>query len=120
MTPSFEDCGKEASGTPSHDGPCTPSARTDALHMDRLQWPPDAGSSWMIDFFAMSPGVLVDDNFLSRGTGVAVSTIRNWRSGNKGPRPIRLGGLVRYRVRDVTAWLDSCSKGAATGTGERS
>jgi predicted DNA-binding transcriptional regulator AlpA len=62
-----------------------------------------------IDFFCLSPDTLVDENLLSAGTGIAVSTIRNWRSARTGPRVVRLGGVVRYRVSDITAWIDACA-----------
>ncbi len=37
---------------------------------------------------------------------VPVATIYEWRSRNNGPRGVKLGKHVRYRRRDVEAWLD--------------
>lgn len=109
MTPSARVSREEQLGPPSTDEHVS-NAPADALAMDTLQTPSDVTASWTIDFFAMSPGVLVDDAFLSRGTGIPVATIRNWRSANAGPRPTRLGGLVRYRVGDIATWIDACSE----------
>lgn len=33
-------------------------------------------------------------------------TVMVWRTQGKGPHFLRLNGLVRYRKRDVDAWLD--------------
>lgn len=38
--------------------------------------------------------------------GVPVKTIYNWRAEGKGPRGIRVGRHLRYRLADVEAWLD--------------
>lgn len=35
---------------------------------------------------------------------VPLSTIYNWRAYNKGPRAMRVGKYVRYRLEDVQAW----------------
>ena len=88
-------------------------APADALAMDTLPATLAPTTARSIDFFAISPGVLVDETFLSEGTGVSIKTIRNWRSARTGPRPLRLGGLVRYRVGDITAWIDACSEATA-------
>jgi hypothetical protein len=34
-------------------------------------------------------------------------TLANWRTLGRGPRYIRAGGRVFYRVRDLEAWLDA-------------
>lgn len=54
----------------------------------------------LIDFFSMSPGIMIDETLLSAGTGIAESTNRNWRSARSGLRAPRFGGMVRYRVGD--------------------
>lgn len=42
-------------------------------------------------------------------TWLAVSprTIRDWRTSNRGPRAVRVGGSLRYRRADVQAYIDS-------------
>jgi hypothetical protein len=41
--------------------------------------------------------------------GRSPGTLMNWRSQGIGPQPYRHGatGRVRYRLRDIAAWLDS-------------
>ena len=44
---------------------------------------------------------------LSKLLAVSVAALRRWRREGRGPRFIRPGGrLVRYRVQDVSSWLD--------------
>jgi hypothetical protein len=35
--------------------------------------------------------------------------LRKWRMTGRGPRWIKLGKLVRYRMSDLNAYLDSCA-----------
>lgn len=42
---------------------------------------------------------------LARMWQVSVGTIANWRTNNKGPEFVRIGGLVRYSPESVSAWL---------------
>lgn len=35
------------------------------------------------------------------------NTIEGWRIKGMGPRYIKIGRLVRYRIEDVNAWLES-------------
>jgi len=37
--------------------------------------------------------------------GVACVTLTVWRSQGRGPRYLRLGRLVRYRISDLDEWL---------------
>ena len=38
---------------------------------------------------------------------LAHRTLANWRSHGRGPRFIRVGRLIRYRVEDLQAFLDA-------------
>ena len=38
--------------------------------------------------------------------GIPLATIYRWRSRGDGPRGIRVGRHVRYRVEEVERWLD--------------
>lgn len=51
----------------------------------------------------LEPGDLVDEREAAALLGVAVRTLRNWRSlRNKGPRYRKIGArLVRYHVADL-------------------
>lgn len=41
----------------------------------------------------------------ARYLGVASKTLANWRSGGKGPRPVKVGGRVFYWVSDLAAFV---------------
>jgi hypothetical protein len=39
--------------------------------------------------------------------GIPHRTLRQWRYYGKGPRFVKIGKHVRYRVSDLNAWLDA-------------
>jgi predicted DNA-binding transcriptional regulator AlpA len=41
---------------------------------------------------------------LARREGVLVSTVYRWNSDSTGPRRLKIGKHVRYRLVDVEAW----------------
>jgi len=45
---------------------------------------------------------------LAEREGVAVQTVYGWNSKGGGPRYIKVGKRVRYRMSDVLAWEESC------------
>ena len=47
---------------------------------------------------------------------VSVASVRRWRFIRKGPRVLKIGGLVRYRREDLLAWLNHL---ADSGSGAR-
>lgn len=38
------------------------------------------------------------------GGRISVRTLANWRSQSNGPRYVKLGGRIAYRLADVAAW----------------
>jgi predicted DNA-binding transcriptional regulator AlpA len=36
---------------------------------------------------------------------ISVGCVRNWRAKTYGPRPTRIGRMIRYRASDVERWL---------------
>jgi len=44
-------------------------------------------------------------------TGLSLPTLRRWRLQQQGPRYAKLGGSIRYRKSDITAWLESRIRG---------
>lgn len=50
--------------------------------------------------------------------GVPVGTLYQWRHKRTGPTGIRVGRHVRYRPREVEAWLESLARNAE-GPGDR-
>jgi excisionase family DNA binding protein len=50
--------------------------------------------------------------------GLGVTTLEKWRViGNKGPRFVRLGRAIRYRVKDLDAWLEEQVRTSTSDTG---
>jgi predicted DNA-binding transcriptional regulator AlpA len=42
---------------------------------------------------------------------LSTAAIRRWRLLGKGPRYIKISSVVRYRLEDVTAWLETRPSG---------
>ena len=53
--------------------------------------------------------VLLSPQQLADYLGVPLATVYRWRCEGTGPRGIKVGKHVRYRQRDVEAWLDTRS-----------
>ena len=54
---------------------------------------------------------LIDEPALAAKLGVSRSTLQSWRYAGRGPRFIKLGRMVRYRVADVDAFLRANTHG---------
>jgi len=73
-----------------------------SLSQDALSWA----------FTTASTPLLIDVE-VAKLLNVSIATVRRWRLLNQGPRWSRVGkSSVRYRLEDVTAFLDSCPYGA--------
>jgi len=48
----------------------------------------------------------VDEKEVSRITGIAVQTLRNWRFQRTGPAYSKVGRAVRYRLDDVLNFME--------------
>ncbi len=55
------------------------------------------------DAIAVSP--LMDSREIAAYLKVSESTLSRWRSAGQGPPLLRLGGIARYRIDAVDAWL---------------
>jgi hypothetical protein len=55
-------------------------------------------------------GQLTDTRGAAKHVGFKVGTFANWRCLGKGPRYIKAGGRVLYRLSDLDAWLTRHSK----------
>jgi predicted DNA-binding transcriptional regulator AlpA len=54
------------------------------------------------------PGIMdrcIGERQLAELTNLTAQTLRRWRCEGKGPRFLRLGGAVKYRMSDVESWL---------------
>lgn len=47
--------------------------------------------------------------------GVALQTLANWRTMNKGPRYTKIGGAVQYRKVELIEWLESQTRPQSGG-----
>lgn len=55
---------------------------------------------------------MTGDDFLTPGQlaellGTTVRALRNWRYRGHGPAHLKAGATIRYRRRDVEAWIDA-------------
>ena len=56
---------------------------------------------------------LMDSREIAAYLKVSESTLSRWRSAGQGPPFLRLGGIARYRVEAVDAWLAGLEHGNA-------
>lgn len=50
--------------------------------------------------------IALTESETARLLNLSVSGLRKWRRNGSGPRYVRLGRLIRYRVADIQVWLD--------------
>lgn len=62
---------------------------------------------------AISASPLMDSREIAAYLKVSESTLSRWRSAGQGPPFLRLGGIARYRVDAVDAWLADLERGHA-------
>ena len=55
----------------------------------------------------LPPDHLITDAELADWIRYEVRSVRNLRYSGRGPRFVKVGRLIRYRVKDVTEWLES-------------
>jgi predicted DNA-binding transcriptional regulator AlpA len=56
---------------------------------------------------------LLSDVELAALLGITTAVLRKWRVQGKGPKWIKLGSLVRYRLSDAYAFVENCPSGGA-------
>lgn len=56
---------------------------------------------------------LMDSREIAAYLKVSESTLSRWRSAGQGPPFLRLGGIARYRIDAVDAWLVGLEHGHA-------
>jgi len=50
---------------------------------------------------------LLTERDVARITGLSVASVRRWRLFKQGPKYMKIGASVRYRIEDVQAWLEA-------------
>ena len=48
---------------------------------------------------------------VSRRSSIPSKTLVNWRLSGRGPKYLKIGARVLYRISDVDEWLRSCERG---------
>ncbi len=61
----------------------------------------------------MMDHLLLAHDEAARQLRVSLKTLWDWDRRGFGPRPVRLGTRVRYKVTDLTEWLDELSTEAS-------
>jgi predicted DNA-binding transcriptional regulator AlpA len=63
------------------------------------------------------PPKVVDDLLTPEETAeklrIKVRTLKDWRVQGRGPRAMRYGNFVRYKVSDVQEWIDAHVEGVS-------
>ena len=57
---------------------------------------------------------LVDETYAARYLGVTRRTMQWWRTVGRGPRFAKIGRLVRYRIGDLDAFIESGLRNATS------
>jgi len=60
---------------------------------------------------------LLNEYQVAEMLGVSVATVRRWRLLKQGPRYLKLGVLCKYRLEDVSVWLESRPTGGGQQAG---
>lgn len=50
--------------------------------------------------------------FAAEYLGIKIQTLANWRVEGRGPKFYRVGRLVRYRIEDLEAWIETSNSSA--------
>ena len=56
----------------------------------------------------------VTEKEIARKLGLVPETLQAWRRTAKGPPFVKLGRAIRYRLKDVEAWLAAQTVGAVS------
>jgi predicted DNA-binding transcriptional regulator AlpA len=56
----------------------------------------------------------IDVRQLAERLGVREVTVRNWRNIGKGPKSFKLGGGIRFLIKDVDAWVKQQQQSSAS------
>jgi predicted DNA-binding transcriptional regulator AlpA len=54
-----------------------------------------------------SPSLLLSARTLAQRLAISVRTLWRLQNGGKVPRPVKLGGAVRWRAEEIDAWVQA-------------
>jgi predicted DNA-binding transcriptional regulator AlpA len=69
----------------------------------------------MNDQLRADPDVLLTETQVAEILNLSIRTLQSWRVRRAGPKYVQAGRAVRYRRRDVIAWIDVNTIGSPTG-----
>jgi predicted DNA-binding transcriptional regulator AlpA len=49
---------------------------------------------------------LLNEHDVARVTGLSIASVRRWRLLRRGPKYLKIGAAVRYKPKDISAWLE--------------
>jgi predicted DNA-binding transcriptional regulator AlpA len=58
---------------------------------------------------------LLNEREVAKMLSLSVASVRRWRLLRRGPRYLKIGAAVRYRLEDVELWLESRPSGGNQG-----
>ncbi len=61
----------------------------------------------MLDVDRMDDDALLNEAQAAQFLSLSVRTLQAWRIRTVGPRHVRAGRAIRYRRRDLIAWIDA-------------
>jgi predicted DNA-binding transcriptional regulator AlpA len=50
---------------------------------------------------------LLTEQRVAEITGMSLASVRRWRLLNQGPKYLKIGAAVRYRLEDLSVWIES-------------
>lgn len=62
---------------------------------------------------------MLRDSELAQVLGVSATTVKWWRVQNRGPKWVKVGRSVFYRIADVRIWIDQLPTGGGVPWGAR-
>ena len=62
---------------------------------------------------------LLNEHAVAEALGVSIATVRRWRLFRQGPKFLKVGALVKYRVADVAQWLETRPTGGGNSAAVR-
>jgi hypothetical protein len=64
----------------------------------------------------LDPDALLTEAQTSDFLNLSIRTLQAWRMRNAGPKFVRAGRAIRYRRRDLTAWMDAHTMSSASAS----
>jgi hypothetical protein len=68
-----------------------------------------------LNFVPIDSDILLREQDAADLLSLSVRTLQSWRIGMAGPPFVQVGRAVRYRRRDLIAWIDANTCGGSAG-----